>query len=193
MINLRSKTRRRLLAYYFANPTARHYLRELAEKLDLDPANLSRELERLERQGLFNSERSGRQRYFRINRGYPLFAEVRGIVSKTVGALPLIADALKGLAGMQQAWLYGSFARDQQDAHSDIDLLVIGNPQQELLAQLMRKLERYLGRDINYTLMAPAEFEARLASHDPFIQHLWGNPRISLMEQRFEPTQAAAG
>jgi len=181
------------LAYYIANPTARHYLRELAEKLDLDPANLSRELQRLEHQGLFISEPSGRQRYFRINRDYPLFAEVRGIVNKTVGAVPLIADALGRMEGIQQAWLYGSFARDQQDAHSDIDLLVIGDPQNVVLAQHIRKLERYLGRDINYTLMTRIEFEARQASHDPFVQHLWGNPRISLMEQHGGPTQAAAG
>ena len=181
MIALRSKTRRRLLAYYVTNPTARHYLRELAERLDLDPANLSRELQRLERQGLFTSERSGRQVYYRLNRDYPLFAEVRAIIQKTVGAVPLIADALGRTEGIKEAWLYGSFARDQQDALSDIDVLVIGDPPSAVLAQHVRKLERFLGRDINYTVMTGAEFEARQAGNDPFLQHVWRNQRISLM------------
>ena len=88
MIDLRSRLRQRLLAYYFANPTARLHLRNLAGQLDIDPSNLSKELRRLETEGLFRSEVSGRQKYFQLNRDYPLFAEVRSIVSKTIGAMP---------------------------------------------------------------------------------------------------------
>jgi len=82
MLDLRSEARRRLLAYYFTNPAARVHLRDLAERLDTDPSNLSKELRRLEQEGLFRSEISGRQKYFRLNRAYPLFAEVRRIVEK---------------------------------------------------------------------------------------------------------------
>ena len=73
MLDLRSKARQRLLAYYFTNPAARHHLRDLADRLSIDPSNLSRELRRLERDGLFRSEVSGRQKYFRLNRDYPLY------------------------------------------------------------------------------------------------------------------------
>jgi DNA-binding Lrp family transcriptional regulator len=51
MLDLRSDARRRLLAYYFTNPAARHHLRDLAERLSTDPSNLSKELRRLEREG----------------------------------------------------------------------------------------------------------------------------------------------
>lgn len=90
-MDLRSKARQRLLAYYFRNPTAKLHLRDLAERLNIDPSNLSKELRRLGRAGLFRSDVSRRQKYFQLNRGYPLFAEVRGIVSKTIGASSLIA------------------------------------------------------------------------------------------------------
>jgi hypothetical protein len=60
MLDLRSKARQQLLAYYFTNPTARHHLRDLAERLSIDPSNLSKELGRLERDGLFRSEVIGR-------------------------------------------------------------------------------------------------------------------------------------
>ena len=86
MLDLRSKARQQLLAYYFTNPTARHHLRDLAERLSIDPSNLSKELGRLERDGLFRSEVIGRQKYFQLNREYPLFDEVRKIVAKTIGA-----------------------------------------------------------------------------------------------------------
>src|SRR5215831_9183845 len=134
MFDFRSRTRRRLLAYYFTNPTARHHLRDLAERLSTDPSNLSKELRRLERAGLFRSEVSGRQKYFQLNREYPLFDEVRRIVGKTIGAVETIRESLKKIEGIDEAYLYGSFARNQQDAASDIDVLVVGTPSEEVLA-----------------------------------------------------------
>ena len=112
------------MAYYFTNPSAQLHLRDLAGRLSIDPSNLSKELARLEREGLFRSEVSGRQKYFQLNRQYPLFQEVRSIVAKTVGVVPQIAQSLKKVEGIGQAYLYGSFARNQQNASSDIDVLV---------------------------------------------------------------------
>lgn len=181
MLELRSKARRRLLAYYFTNPAARHHLRDLAERLAIDPSNLSKELWRLEREGLFRSEISGRQKYFQLNREYPLYHEVRSIVAKTIGAIPLIAQSLKRVEGISEAYLYGSFARNQQDAASDIDVLVIGNPGSEALAEAVRKLERQLGREINYTVLSRKEFESRRKRKDAFLEDVWHNKRVSLL------------
>ncbi len=181
MLDLRSKARQQLLAYYFTNPTARHHLRDLAERLSIDPSNLSKELGRLKRDGLFRSEVIGRQKYFQLNREYPLFDEVRRIVAKTIGAAQLIAQSLKRIKGIDEAHLYGSFASNQQDAASDIDVLVIGSPREEDLAQAVRPLERKLGREINYTVLTPKEFESRRARKDAFLENVWHNKRIPLV------------
>lgn len=181
MLDLRSNVRRRLLAYFFTNPGARLHLRDLAARLDVDPANLSKELRRLEGDGLFLSEVTGRQKYFQLNRGYALFHEVRSIISKTIGAIPLIGQALKKIEGIEEAYLYGSFARDQQDAASDIDVLVIGSPKGAALAESMRKLEHQLGREINYTILTRKEFKSRRARKDAFLENLWHNKRVPLI------------
>src|SRR5467141_2566414 len=181
MLDLHSKARQRLLAYYFTNSTARHHLRDLAGRLRIDPSNLSRELRRLEREGLFRSEVSGRQKYFQLNREYSLFAEVRGIVTKTIGAAPLLAQSLKKVEGIEEAYLYGSFARNQQDAASDIDVLVIGSPKGDTLADAMQKLERRLGREINYAVLSRKEFDSRRAHKDAFLESVWRNKRIPLV------------
>ncbi|HKN71732.1 MAG TPA: nucleotidyltransferase domain-containing protein [Terriglobales bacterium] len=181
MFDLRSKARQHLLAYYFTNPTARHHLRDLAGRLGLDPSNLSKELGRLEREGLFGSETSGRQKYFQLNREYPLFAEVRKIVARTIGAAPVIAQSLKRIEGIDEAYLYGSFASNQQDAASDIDVLVIGSPREDVVAQAVQRLERHLGREINYTILTPKEFESRRARKDAFLEDVWHNKRIPLI------------
>ena len=181
MLNLRSKSRQRLLVFYFTNPTARLHLRDLAKRLRIDPSNLSKELERMERDGLFRSEISGRQKYFQLDRTYPLFREVRSIVAKTIGAIPMMGESLRRIEGIEEAWLYGSFARNQQDAASDIDVLVIGAPSGELIAEGVRKLERQLGREINYTVMTRKEFNSRRARKDVFIENVWHNKRVSLV------------
>jgi predicted nucleotidyltransferase len=192
MLDFRSKARQQLLAYYFTNPTARHHLRDLAKRLRIDPSNLSKELGRLEGEGLFRSEMSGRQKYFQLNREYPLFNEIRKIVAKTIGAAPLIARSLKRIEGIDEAYLYGSFASNQQDAASDIDVLVIGAPRSEVLAQVMRKLEQQLGREINYTVLTPKEFGSRRARKDAFLENVWHNKRFPLVGSH-EETKAAHG
>jgi predicted nucleotidyltransferase len=162
----------------------------LAERLNIDPSNLSKELGRLEREGLFRSDVSGRQKYFQLKREYPLFAEVRSIVSKTIGASFLIAQSLKKVEGMEEAYLYGSFASNQQDAASDIDVLVIGTPRYEVLAEAVRKIERQLGREVSYTVLTRKEFDSRRARKDAFLENVWHNKRVLLIGPN-EKTQAA--
>jgi len=190
MLDLRSKARQRLLTYYFTNLAARHHLRDLADRLSVDPSNLSRELRRLEREGLFRSEVIGRQKYFQLRREYPLFEEVRSILVKTIGAGPLIAKSLTKLDGIEEAYLYGSFARNQQDAASDIDVLMIGAPRGEALAEAVQKLERQLGREINYTVLTRKEFDSRRTRKDPFLENVWHNKRVSLIAPNENPASS---
>jgi predicted nucleotidyltransferase/predicted transcriptional regulator with HTH domain len=190
MFDFRSDVRRRLLTFYFTNSAARHHLRDLATRLNVDPSNLSKELQRLEREGLFRSEIIGRQKYFQLNPEYPLFDEVRRIVGKTIGAASSLRESLNKVEGIDEAYLYGSFARNQHDAASDIDVLVIGAPREDALAQAVRKLERQLSREINYTVLTPKEFATRRARKDPFLENVWHNRRISLIA-RDEETEAA--
>jgi predicted nucleotidyltransferase/predicted transcriptional regulator with HTH domain len=190
MFDFRSDVRRRLLTFYFTNSAARHHLRDLAARLNVDPSNLSKELQRLEREGLFRSEIIGRQKYFQLNPEYPLFDEVRRIVGKTIGAASSLRESLNKVEGIDEAYLYGSFARNQHDAASDIDVLVIGAPREDALAQAVRKLERQLSREINYTVLTPKEFATRRARKDPFLENVWHNRRISLIA-RDEETEAA--
>jgi predicted nucleotidyltransferase len=88
--------------------------------------------------------------------------------------------------------LYGSFARNQQDTVSDIDVLVIGSPRSDTLAEAVRKLERQLGRDLNYTVLTRKEFVSRRHRKDAFLEDVWHNRRVSLVTAD-EKAQAAQG
>jgi len=164
-----------------------------SERLCIDPSNLSKELGRLERDGLFRSELIGRQKYFqKLSRDYPLFSKVRKVVAKTIGAAQSIAQSLKRIEGIDEAHLFGSFASNQQNAASDIDVLVIGSPREEDLAQTVERLERQLGREINYTVLTRKEFGSRRARKDAFLESVWHNKCVSLIGLN-EETKAAHG
>jgi predicted nucleotidyltransferase/predicted transcriptional regulator with HTH domain len=181
MFSLRSELRRKLLTYFYANRSDRAYVRQLANALSVDSTNLSRELARLEREGLLRSEVEGRQRYYSINPQYPYLKAVFSLLQGTVGIVPTLKSALHRVRGIDQAYLYGSFAKNEADAASDIDLFIVGQPDPENLTAEVRKLEKALNREVNYTVFNPQELKRKLAAHDPFLTDVWEGKRIELI------------
>lgn len=181
MISLRSKLRRNLLTYFYMNRSARVYVRQLAVILGVDPTNLSRELARLESDGLLRSEVEGRQRYYSINPAYPYLKPVFALLKGTVGIQPTLERALRAVGGIEEASIYGSFAKGEADAASDIDVFVIGQPDQTRLATEIRKAEKALNRPVNYTVLTPRELKTKLNAHDAFLTDIWTGKRIELI------------
>ena len=81
-VNFRSKLHIALLKYYFENPGAERYLRELSRILSFGSSYLSRELRKFVRDGLFLARSAGKEKYFRINRKYKFYHELRKIVEE---------------------------------------------------------------------------------------------------------------
>jgi len=181
MISLRSELRRKLLTFFYVNRNARVYVRQIAVALGADSTNVSRELARLKQEGLLRSEQEGRQLYYSVNRGYPYLKPVFALLHGSVGIEPALRRALASVPGVGSAWIFGSFAKNEADSASDIDLLVVGDPDQTRLAAEMRKAEKALHREINYTVLTAADLERRLQSGDPFVADIWNGKRIELI------------
>jgi predicted nucleotidyltransferase len=181
MISLRSDLRRKLLTFFYVNRSARIYVRQLAVALAADSTNVSRELARLAREGLLRAETEGRQLYDSINRDYPYLNPVFSLLQGSIGIEPELRHALQAVPGIQQAWLFGSFAKNQADASSDIDLLLIGEPDQAQLAVQLRRAEKTLRREINSTVFTPQELKRRLRKADPFVTDIWNGKRVELI------------
>jgi predicted nucleotidyltransferase len=188
MISLRSDLRRKLLTFFYVNRSARVYVRQLAVELQADSTNLSRELARLEREGLLRSEIEGRQLYYSVNRDYPYLKPLFAMLKGSIGIEPAVKNALKAVRGIQSAWIFGSFAKNEADASSDIDLLIVGQPDQEQLAAETRKAEKILRREINYTVFTAKELERRLAAGDAFVADIWNGKRIKLIGKNDDKT-----
>ena len=181
MFSLRSELRRKVLTFFYVNRTARIYVRQLAAALGADSTNVSRELARMEREGLLRSEMEGRQLYYSLNREYPFLKPLFALLQGSVGVEPALKEALGKVEGIQAAWLYGSFAKNEADAKSDIDVLIVGRPDAAQLAGEIRKAEQALRREINYTVLTSPKLKHRLAAGDAFVADIWNGKRIELI------------
>ena len=188
MLSLRSELRRKLLTFFYVNRSARVYVRQLAQALNADSTNLSRELKRLELDGLLRSELEGRQLYYSLNRANPSIKPLFQLLKSSLGIEPSLRKLLANVPGIRSAWLYGSFAKGEADAASDIDVLIVGKPDQSRLAAEVRRAEKELSREINYTVLSPRELSTRLKSDDPFISDIWRGKRIELIDGNRKPT-----
>ena len=181
----KSPLRKTLLSYFFTNPQAKLYLRDIAAKLNLDPANLSRELARLVSDGVFISQKQGNLKYFSLNPQYLLYQEFKSVIFKTIGVQGAIENLLNQIPGIKRAFIYGSFAKNTERAGSDIDLCLIIHKKdfkENPLLEGLHKLERGLGREINYTFFTEEEWKSKQRLKDSFVLTVLKGKRIELMD-----------
>ena len=152
-----SRVRRDLLSVLFLNSQQSFYLRELSRRIGTQVNAVSRELVALEEGGLVLSECRGNSKFYSVISSNPVFTELKGLVMKTQGLIGELSRVLKD-EEILFAFVYGSFAQGTEQANSDVDLMVVGEPNMAALAGKMRVLEKKLGREINYVVYPQKEF-----------------------------------
>jgi predicted nucleotidyltransferase len=162
--------RQEVLAATLTRPEKWWYLSELAEFLHTRPSSLQRELSSLADSGILQRRKDGRRTYFKAEMQSPIFRELRSIFEKTAGLVPTLRVALRPFANkIVCAFVYGSIARREERATSDVDLMVVGNVGVGDLAPSLRKAEKRLGREVNVTNYSVDEFRKKVAEGEHFL------------------------
>ncbi len=173
-----SKLRQKLFRLYFSQTNGRYYLRELERLLDEPVGNIRREILRWSKAGLFLRERVGNLTFYSLNKSFPLYEELKAIVSKTIGIEHTLREGLKGIKRIGIGIIYGSVASGEDTGNSDVDVLLIGNPDMDHLVKNIQEIEKEVGRDINYVLYTPEEYRLKKKAENTFIMDVLRNPRI---------------
>lgn len=176
-----STARVKVLALLVLNPETSFYQREISALTSLPIRAVQREVERLQTLGLLTSFTRGNQVHYQVNRGFFLFPELKNIFLKTVGLTALLGDGLKGAENIALAFIYGSYAADQESTASDIDLLVVGTLSSRALHTTLQGAEKLIHREINYTLFSPEEFRVRVQTEDGFLRNVLAAPKLFLI------------
>lgn len=181
MISMRSKITKKLFNYYFLNPKEYLFVNEISRKLDIDKRNLVKKLNELEQEGILKYKFQGNQKLYSINERYPLYNEYKKITFKTIGIENRLKDIFSNTKDIEKAILYRSYARDEMDTHSDIDLLVVGNHKILPLQKQINKLQKDINREINIVNMDNKEFTKRKKQKDPFIKTIFKEKYIEVI------------
>jgi predicted nucleotidyltransferase len=178
-----SKGQQRVLAVLFGNPGRSFYANEIIALADSGTGAVQRELARLESAGLVTVKRVGKQKHYQANPEAPVFAELRAMVLKTSGLGDVLRNALARLSGdIRAAFVYGSVAKREDTATSDIDLMVISD--RLTYADLFAALEEatgWLGRKVNPTVYTPRELARRIRQGNAFVRGVLSRPKTWLI------------
>jgi predicted nucleotidyltransferase len=185
--------RREVLALLLLHPDASFHVREIARLTGKVPGTLLRELNQLADAGVLSRRPVGNQVHFQANRACPIYDELRSILKKTSGLADVLRQALEPLGGkVKAAFVYGSMARGDERAASDVDLMVVGEARLGEVMQALAPVQEVLRRVINPNVYRTAEFNEKLGEAEPFLQRVMQDRKIYLIGGEDDTRQPAS-
>lgn len=179
-----TKTQQKVLGLLFGKPDQSFYLNEITKLSQMGRGTIKRELERMEAAGIVVKKRIGNQNHYQANSECPVYSELMGIARKTFGVADVIKTALNSILDeVALAFIYGSVAKGEDTAKSDIDLLIVSN--ELTYSDVMERLlasETSIGRPINPTIYNVDQIEKKLKQDNAFVSRVMEQPKIWIKE-----------
>ena len=176
------QTRGRVLALLYGAPDEAFFVRQIARQVETSVGTVQRELALLTEAGLIKRSAVGSQVFYQANQEHPEFPELRALLAKTTGVFQMLKAALAPLSSrISVAFVYGSVARGEEKAASDIDLMVIGAITLDEVLDVVGPVEKQLRRPVNPTIYSLEDVRARLREGNHFLQSLKKSKRVFLI------------
>ena len=164
----------RLLMRLFLNPNLQSYVRELADEMKVSPSQVKTELDNLNKAGLLESQKTGRQILYRANNKHPLFPELQSMVRKALGMDSILESIISRLGNLEKAFLIDDYAEGKDTGL--IDLVLVGEIDKKNLNDLVAKTEKYIERKIRILTLTEVEYREKFVIFDQRpILHLWSS------------------
>jgi len=161
-----------LLLKFFLNPDNSAHLRGLESEFG-DSSNAIRlELNRLEEADMLHSQQQGNKKLFKVNAEHPLYDDINSIVKKYFGLDIIVEWIAKRLGNLKAVYLTGDIARGKDVGL--IDLILVGDIDQQYLLQLIKKTEKLIKRKIRYLIYTESEFSTSTEREDGALL-VWGD------------------
>ncbi len=152
-----SKTRIKLLLKFFLNSNTTAYLRGLEEEFGESTNSIRLELNRFEKAGFLLSFSQANKKIFKVNDSHPLFKDINSIVLKLVGLDHVIDYVLKHMGDLKKVYLVGNLSNGKDS--DKIELILIGDINEEFLKELIGKTEKKINKSIHYKHYKESEFD----------------------------------
>lgn len=188
MLNFLKKGGGEIIKLFFKNPDKEYYFREIAKNLNKEPSHYQKYLDNLVEDNILLDERRGNMRFFRLNKEHPLYKEIKSIVSKTIGLENELKELVDKLDSVDCAFIFGSMAKGTENSNSDVDLMLIGDINQDALTTAISSVEGKIAREINYHIYSNQEIVRKIKEKDSFISNIFLSPIIKLKGNPYDFT-----
>lgn len=180
---------------FYSNPNRSFYVREITRKIDEQINSVRRELANLLNVGIITSDTSNNKVYYEVNQKYDFYPPLQEIfgggtpkarktaksTGKTATELqPAEPSDLKALGNVEIAALMGQFTRDES---AGIDVLIVGNVNQNAITKYVTDLEQQEGKDLRYTVFSLEDFTYRLQIKDRFMSNVLRSKKQILLDK----------
>lgn len=167
----RSRAQILILKLLFLNSSSEFHANAIARKTGLAPSTIAKEMPLIYNIGLVLRRTQGNLVLYKINNQSVIYNELKRIFLKFEMLDEIISRDLPK-EKIKYALIYGSFAKGTESQSSDIDLLIIGDVNEDALLRSISKTERTIGREINYLLWKEGEFLERVEKKIPLIKEI---------------------
>lgn len=154
---LRSQQQGEILALLLGDPELELSLTQISQRTGAPHPSVYREVQRAEQAGLVTTRRVGNTRLVRANADSPYYAGLAEVLTRAFGVPAVLAEALRHVGGIDDAYIYGSWAARHsgqagQRPVADIDVLILGSPDRDQLYEALSAAESRLGRPVQATI-----------------------------------------
>lgn len=130
-------------------------MRALATELNESSNAVRVELNRLTEASMLSSVKEGNKLLYQVNDKHPLYESINTIIKQYVGVDEIISNVIKGLGKIEKLYLTGSLAKGLST--DIIDIVMVGDLNQEYLLSKIAKIENGIGKKIRYIVYSGAE------------------------------------
>ena len=178
---LSSKIRADIFRLFFGVSDNELHMREIERRSGYAIGTIQSELRELLRLDLVSKRKDGNRTYYRANKDHPLFLDIQRLVLKTVGLVDILQNKLTKSQEITIAFVFGSIARQEEMAGSDIDLVVIGHLGLREITALLSGVTDKVDREINPHVFTVKELKKRIARKEHFITQVLDEPKIFII------------
>jgi predicted nucleotidyltransferase len=178
---LSSKIRAEIFRLLFGTSAEELHMREIERRSGYAIGTIQTELKKLLRLDLVKKRKDGNRLYYRANKEHPLYPDIRSLILKTIGLGDILKDALRQDSDISIAFVFGSIARHEETAGSDVDLMVIGKLGLRKLTGMLSGVTEHIGREINPYVLSVNEFVKRKTNREHFITQVLEAPKIFII------------
>ena len=177
---LSSKIRAEIFRLLFGTSDQALHMRDIERRSGFAIGTIQSELKKLYSLDLVLKEVDGNRTYYRANKNHPLYIDIHNLILKTTGLVDVLKEALVSNK-IKLAFVFGSFAKSEESAESDIDLMMIGDLGLRDTTKLLSKTQEKVFREINPHVYPQNEFINRYKRHDHFVSQVIKDPKIYII------------